>query len=75
MAHCYPCDLLQLSRASKDLRRLLLAKRNKDVWVRARNNLDYPLPRCPEEIMSEPRYASLIFDDCCMVNGQSHIIL
>ncbi|KAM5542624.1 hypothetical protein V8D89_003585 [Ganoderma adspersum] len=64
VAYCRPLDLLRLSRVSSQLRGVLLAKRNKDVWVSARNTLDPPLPECPEDL-SEPHYASLVFDRFC----------
>ena len=44
-----------------------MSKRNKEVWVSARNQLEIPLPPCPDEVMSEPQYASLVFEECCMV--------
>ncbi|KAM5542623.1 hypothetical protein V8D89_003584 [Ganoderma adspersum] len=64
--HCHPLDLLRLSRVSKKLRAVLLTKRNRSVWVRARNGLDLPMPACPED-MSEPKYAFFVFEPVCML--------
>ncbi|PIL30563.1 hypothetical protein GSI_07263 [Ganoderma sinense ZZ0214-1] len=64
VVRCHPLDLLRLSRVSSDLRAVLLAKRNKGVWVSARNSLDPPMSECPEDL-SEPQYASLVFDRFC----------
>ncbi|KAI1784150.1 hypothetical protein LXA43DRAFT_1101711 [Ganoderma leucocontextum] len=61
-------DLLHLSRVSTDFRAVLLAKQNKSVWVVARNSLDPPMPSCPDDL-SEPKYASLAFDQFCMICG------
>ena len=62
-----PLDVLRLSRASKRLRHLLCAKSNRHiVWKRARKNI-VPAPPDPPEDLSEPRYASLLFEEGCMV--------
>ncbi len=67
VSHMEPKDLLQLSRASKELRVLLLSNKNtRHLWVAARNNVVPPLPDCPED-MSEPRYAFLVFERFCEV--------
>ncbi|RDX52690.1 hypothetical protein OH76DRAFT_1433438 [Lentinus brumalis] len=70
VSHMEPKDLLQLSRASKELRALLLSKKDtRRLWVAARNNVVPPLPDCPED-MSEPRYAFLVFERFCELCGQ-----
>ncbi|PIL30562.1 hypothetical protein GSI_07262 [Ganoderma sinense ZZ0214-1] len=66
--YCHPLDLLRLSRVSKKLRPVVFAKRNRSVWICARNSLDPPMPACPEDL-SEPKYAFLVFDPVCMVCG------
>ncbi|KAH8835988.1 hypothetical protein DL96DRAFT_1576305 [Flagelloscypha sp. PMI_526] len=60
-AHMSLPDLLALSRSSKDLRSLLLDKTlSGQEW-----------PKKPEE-MSEPLFASILFDKTCMNCGTNH---
>ncbi|TDL20496.1 hypothetical protein BD410DRAFT_707754, partial [Rickenella mellea] len=49
-----PLDILNLSRASKSLRCLLMSKRSRQIWRAAQHNLG--LPECPPDIC-EPQYA------------------
>ena len=52
----------------------MLAKRNRGIWVCARNNLDLPMLACPNDL-SEPRYASLVFDPFCTVSHSLTVAL
>ena len=66
-SHLLPLDLLHLARVSKHLRSLMLARNSKYVWVAARNNVDPALPEPPVHI-SEPYYASFVFELHCTVS-------
>ncbi|RPD59158.1 hypothetical protein L226DRAFT_572160 [Lentinus tigrinus ALCF2SS1-7] len=59
-----PVDILQLARASRDLRSTLMSRSSRHVWVAARGNVDPPLPDCPD-FLSEPEYAYLVFERFC----------
>jgi len=61
-----PIDLLRLSRSTKFLRGILLNRQNAVLWRRARANI-MNLLDCPDEL-SEPEYASLVFDRHCTVS-------
>lgn len=61
-----PLDLLNLARASKYLRSLLMSKDNASLWKAARKNVP-GLPDCPA-ILAEPRYAAVLFDQYCFVS-------
>ncbi|KAI0077451.1 hypothetical protein K474DRAFT_1661710 [Panus rudis PR-1116 ss-1] len=61
--HLQPLDLLNLARTSKAFRRLLLSKSAAIHWKAARKKIP-GLPECPND-MSEPAYASLLFDTRC----------
>ncbi|KAI0329839.1 hypothetical protein GY45DRAFT_1337187 [Cubamyces sp. BRFM 1775] len=70
-SHLRPYDILQLSRSSKELRAILLSRKSRGIWVAARRNMVPPMPDCPEEHLSEPRYAQLFYErtcDACGVN-------
>ncbi|KAG8951208.1 hypothetical protein FRC04_006690 [Tulasnella sp. 424] len=58
-----PLDLLQLARSTRRLREILMSKGSKSIWKRARANIE-GLPDCPEDL-SEPQYASLMFEVGC----------
>ena len=62
-------DLLKLCRLSKGSRALFLSKNSAAVW---RNVLARvaDLPKCPQDL-TEPQYASLIFDKFCMASVPS----
>ncbi|KAF7799515.1 hypothetical protein EIP86_010752 [Pleurotus ostreatoroseus] len=60
LSHVQPNDLLTLCRTCKIFRRHLLDDKKKFIWQRAQENFE-GLPPCPEDI-SEPAYASLVFD-------------
>ncbi|KAK0490422.1 hypothetical protein IW261DRAFT_1325568, partial [Armillaria novae-zelandiae] len=65
-SHLEPQDLLHLSRTSKPLRVILLDRSAAlSVWKRARRNLEN-FPGIVDGL-SEPRYASLLFDTYCQV--------
>ncbi|KAF8904802.1 hypothetical protein CPB85DRAFT_1457064, partial [Mucidula mucida] len=60
-----PLDLLRLSRTTKDLRALLMSRESSSgVWKSARLGMEPGLPPIIEGL-SEPRYASLLFDAHC----------
>ncbi len=69
-SHLQPLDLLHLARASLELRETLMSRKMRSVWIAARKNLDPPMPDCPEG-MSEPAYASLVFEAQCIVSDRS----
>ncbi|KAJ8480925.1 hypothetical protein ONZ51_g6335 [Trametes cubensis] len=69
-SHLDPIDLLQLSRASKDLRSFVLSRKSRPLWSTVFGNIVPQMPACPEHI-SEPRYAHVVFErtcDACGVN-------
>ncbi|KAI0077476.1 hypothetical protein K474DRAFT_1661749 [Panus rudis PR-1116 ss-1] len=66
-----PADLLSLSRTSKAFRVLLMSRSAILYWKGARRNVP-GLPECPED-MSEPAYASLVFDTRCQGCPKTHI--
>lgn len=68
--YLHPKDLLTLARSSKDLRSLFLSRTTLFLWKAARSNVP-DMPPCPED-MSEPAYASLMFDTHCSVR---HIVM
>ncbi|KAK0233702.1 hypothetical protein IW262DRAFT_102333 [Armillaria fumosa] len=61
--HLDPLDLLQLSRTSKQLRRLLLQDSARSVWKTARSNVE-GLPDIPADL-NEAQYAQLLFGTYC----------
>lgn len=62
--HLLPLDILRLSRTSKDLRRIILPA--KSIWRITYSNLPIPPPPCPEDL-TEPQWASLLFETNCSV--------
>ncbi|KIY67642.1 hypothetical protein CYLTODRAFT_352765, partial [Cylindrobasidium torrendii FP15055 ss-10] len=58
-----PGDLVSLSRTSKDIRAVLMRKPSEYIWRAARSMVP-DLPPLPHD-MSEPAYASLVFDTFC----------
>ncbi|KAK0451975.1 uncharacterized protein EV420DRAFT_1559501 [Desarmillaria tabescens] len=64
-SHLDPRDLLHLCRTSKSLRAVLLDRSALFVWKSARRNLEN-LPAILDDL-SEPRYASLLFDKHCQL--------
>ncbi|KZS95261.1 hypothetical protein SISNIDRAFT_360267 [Sistotremastrum niveocremeum HHB9708] len=77
--HLNPLDVLQMSRASRGLRRLLMHPSGRHIWVQARSNIE-DLPPCPDKL-NEAQYASLLFEhgcqgeDCTSRSTQIHNIL
>lgn len=64
-AYLEPLDMLTLARLSKDFRALFMSRSSLSIWRRVLK--DTPdLPLCPQDL-SEPQYASLMFDRHCMV--------
>ncbi|KAI0713465.1 hypothetical protein C8Q76DRAFT_843566 [Earliella scabrosa] len=66
-SHLHPLDLLHLSRVSNELRDTLMSKKSRGVWIEARKRVEPPLPDCPDDL-SEPQYASLVFERSCIVS-------
>ncbi|KIY61809.1 hypothetical protein CYLTODRAFT_427331 [Cylindrobasidium torrendii FP15055 ss-10] len=63
--HLAPEDLLRLTRTSKRLRNILSSPRMDLIWRMARANYPYmPIP-APPPGMSEPKFASVLFDFGC----------
>ncbi|TFK99665.1 hypothetical protein BDV98DRAFT_469658, partial [Pterulicium gracile] len=67
LSHAYPSELLNLSRSTKPLRKILLARSARPIWKRALKNLGPLLPPCPPHI-SEPQYSHCIFGMYCYVS-------
>ncbi|KAG0709145.1 hypothetical protein DFH29DRAFT_886676 [Suillus ampliporus] len=63
LSFLHPMDLLNLSRTSKDFRKLLLQRSHASAWKTARLQVE-DLPDCPQD-MSEPQYANLVFYPHC----------
>ncbi|KAI0768936.1 hypothetical protein BC629DRAFT_1535598 [Irpex lacteus] len=68
--HLQPKDLLSLARSSKELRSLFMSRKTLFLWKAARLNMP-GMPSCPED-MSEPAYASLMFDTHCSNCGHKN---
>jgi hypothetical protein len=64
-----PLDILQLSRVSKHFRSTFASRRSRHVWVAARKNIP-DMPDCPDDL-TEPQYASLMFEHNCQACGKS----
>ncbi|KAJ3514172.1 hypothetical protein NLJ89_g2520 [Agrocybe chaxingu] len=58
-----PLDILNLSRTTKELRKMLLNRSSIFIWRRSRENIE-GLPECPKDL-SEPQYADLVFGRNC----------
>lgn len=56
---------MQLARATKALRAILMNRSAMSIWKAARSNL-VGLPPCPDD-MTEPQYAVMLFDPYCHV--------
>ncbi|KAI0634988.1 hypothetical protein C8Q77DRAFT_1156348 [Trametes polyzona] len=67
-SHLEPIDVLQLARASKELRAMLLSPAYQYAWIAARCNMEPPMPDCPP-YMTETRYARLVFEPVCDACG------
>ncbi|KIM79363.1 hypothetical protein PILCRDRAFT_823618 [Piloderma croceum F 1598] len=64
-----PLDILQLSRVSKHFRTTFASQSSRHNWVAARRNIS-SMPDCPNDL-SEPQYASLMFEHNCQACGKS----
>ncbi|KAF8986837.1 hypothetical protein BDQ17DRAFT_1491391 [Cyathus striatus] len=73
LGYLEPIDLVQLTRTSKAFKKFLLANSALFTWKIARSNLD-GTPECPED-MSEPAYASLIFENHCLGCQSRHSVV
>ncbi|KAK1216784.1 hypothetical protein PQX77_020580 [Marasmius sp. AFHP31] len=62
LGYLHPHDLLRMSRTSERLRKMVLNRSTAFLWRRAVSRLGLP-ERIPS--MSEPAYASLLFDRIC----------
>ncbi|PPQ95754.1 hypothetical protein CVT26_015880 [Gymnopilus dilepis] len=62
-SHLHPMDVLSLSRTTKSLRSILLARHARGVW-RSSLATVRALPPCPPDL-TEAQYASLAFDNWC----------
>ncbi|KZT28750.1 hypothetical protein NEOLEDRAFT_775201 [Neolentinus lepideus HHB14362 ss-1] len=61
-----PLDLLELSWTTKVLRRTLMHRSARSLWIQALKNVE-GLPECPEDL-TEPQWASLVSHPCCHVS-------
>ncbi|KAF9024666.1 hypothetical protein BDZ89DRAFT_115764 [Hymenopellis radicata] len=61
-----PLDLLQLSRSTKLFRQTLMSRASVTVWQHAREQFHPDLP-APGDIMSEPAWTQLLFENRCHV--------
>ena len=68
-SHLDPMDILQLSRVSIQLRRMLHSRSSRHIWIAARRNVSPPPPNCPD-FLSEPEYAYLLFEVHCVVSAR-----
>jgi len=60
-----PFDLLQMARANRRLRSLLMSRSERMLWRLSRENLE-GLPECPEDL-SDPQFTELLFGKSCYV--------
>lgn len=67
MALLHPQDLLNLSRISKHFRKILMHRSSKGMWAAARKNANN-MP-APPDVLSEPKYASLLFERECQASN------
>ncbi|KAL5501311.1 hypothetical protein ACEPAH_8571 [Sanghuangporus vaninii] len=65
-----PVDLLQLSRTSRSLRKFILSKSSRVIWVACLAATG--IPACPPD-MSEPQYANLYFEKECHACGYPRV--
>ena len=71
MARLHPRDLLSLSRVSRHLRGILMSRSSRGMWIAARKNAQNPPP--PPDELSEPKYASVLFERDCQASTSDHI--
>lgn len=65
--YLFPSDVLHLARTSKALRNVLMRRSAISIWKAAFSNHPVPSPPCPENL-TEPQWASLLFDSYCSVS-------
>ncbi|KDQ57851.1 hypothetical protein JAAARDRAFT_156921 [Jaapia argillacea MUCL 33604] len=70
-SHLLPNDILQLSRTSKDFRRLLMHRSAAWVWKMTLTNIP-GFPECPDDL-TEPQWVHLAFDQRCHSCGTPKI--
>ena len=70
VSNLHPLDLLHLARVSKHFRQTFMVKSARNLWAAARQNVPEDLP-APPDYLSEPQYASILFEHFCFV-GQKH---
>ncbi|KAF8186280.1 hypothetical protein BJ912DRAFT_468674 [Pholiota molesta] len=73
VAYLEPLDLLTLARLSKEFRALFMSRSSLFIWRRVLGEVP-DLPPCPQDL-SEPQYASLMFEKFCMACGSSRGII
>jgi hypothetical protein len=61
----HPYDLLRISRTTKTLRNLLMARSARTTWIQALATIP-DLPPCPDDL-TEPAWTRLVFDPTCHV--------
>ncbi|KAJ7103187.1 hypothetical protein B0H15DRAFT_811322 [Mycena belliarum] len=61
--HLSPSDVLNMARATKDLRRVLMHRSAVSIWKASLRQIS-GLPECPQE-MSEPAWVNLVFSTHC----------
>ncbi|KAJ3513621.1 hypothetical protein NLJ89_g2851 [Agrocybe chaxingu] len=75
VSHLKPLDLLNLSRSSKGFRDFFLSRSSAALWRTVLHRLGGGIPPCPHDL-TEPQYASLLFDKFCMACGTTiHVVL
>ncbi|KAF8996659.1 hypothetical protein BDQ17DRAFT_1249555 [Cyathus striatus] len=62
-----PLDLVQLTRTTKAIRKMLASNSALWVWIHSRSNVNR-LPECPND-MTEWAYAALMFEKHCIGCG------
>ena len=67
VSYLEPRDLLTLSRLSNEFRSLFMSRSSLAIWRRVLGQVPC-LPECPTDL-SEPQYASLLYDKFCMVRN------
>ncbi|KAG9090758.1 hypothetical protein FS749_000310 [Ceratobasidium sp. UAMH 11750] len=68
--HLYPEDVIYLAQVNKSIRKVLMSRSAAPMWRACIKNIG--LPACPPEL-SEPRYASLLFQGICSSCGVKHL--
>jgi hypothetical protein len=59
-------DLLKVARTTKTLRKLLMSRSARAIWIQALR-AEPELPECPEG-MTEPAWVKLVFESVCHVS-------